>query len=230
MTKKPHLIWDIPTRLFHWLLTLCILGSFITANLGVEYTEWHMRLGYTALGLILFRITWGVVGTTYARFAQFAPTPGKLFRYAKTLLQRNSVPSAGHNPLGALMVFLLIVLVTVQIATGLFVTDDILFMGPYNGVVSAEVADRLTTLHHKNADVLMIAIGLHVLAVLFYLLYKKQNLVGPMFSGKKYLPENLATSIKHSRIGTAIVVAILAACSVYLLLWLAPEPVYTDFY
>ena len=227
--SKTRLIWDIPTRVFHWLLTLSLTGSFVTANLGVEYTEWHMRLGYTALGLILFRITWGVVGTTYARFAQFAPTPSKFFKYASTLLQKDSTPSAGHNPIGALMVFLLMLLVTVQGVTGLFVTDDILYMGPYNGVVSADMANELTTLHHKNADLLLMAIGLHVLAVLFYLLYKKQNLVAAMFTGKKTLPDP-GEGIKSSRLGVAIVVAVLAAFSIYLLLWLAPEPVYTDFY
>ncbi|MEM7280040.1 MAG: cytochrome b/b6 domain-containing protein [Pseudomonadota bacterium] len=230
MANKKTLVWDIPTRIFHWALTLCLTGSFVTAKLGVEYTEYHMQFGYTALGLVVFRLIWGFVGTSYARFTQFTPSPKKVLAYGKTLLRRDSKPSVGHNPIGALMVFVLLLMVLFQTITGLFVNDDILYVGPYNALVSTDMADELTTLHHKNGDLLLIAIGLHVAAVLFYLLWKKQNLIGAMLTGRKSLSSETEAGIPNSRFWLGVIIGIVAATMVTTLIWFAPEPVYEDFF
>lgn len=127
------------------------------------------------------------------------------------------------------MVFVLMGLLAVQVFTGFFVNDDILYVGPYNPIVSKSVAKELTSLHHLNSDILLAAMALHVIAVLFYQFYKRQNLVGSMVTGKKAVPTTVET-IKDSRIWAAVLAAAVAAAIVYGLLSFAPEPNYEDFF
>ena len=124
-----HLVWDLPTRVFHWWLTLSLVASWITAEAGFEWTQWHIYLGYCALGLVLFRLMWGVVGTRHARFGSFLRGPFQVIRYARTLPEASAPAYAGHNPLGGWMVILLLLLVAVQAVTGLFISDDVFFAG-----------------------------------------------------------------------------------------------------
>jgi cytochrome b len=224
MVEK-RLVWDLPTRLFHWLLALDILGLYLTAEPGTPTMEWHFRLGYVALGLVAFRIVWGFIGPRHARFSTFLVGPAALFRYLRAFLKRDSPAAPGHNPAGALMVILLLVMVGVQAVTGLFTSDDIVFAGPYNGAVSSATADRMGSLHHQNFDLLLWAIGLHVVAVLFYVLFKRQNLIGAMISGHK--PAHVVSeteAITGSQILRAVILALVVAGAVWWLVASAPPP------
>lgn len=178
MNSTRHRLWDLPTRLFHWLLVLAVAGAVITGQLGGNLMVWHGRLGLLIAGLLAFRLTWGFIGSTYARFAQFVPTPAKIRAYLAGQWQ-----GMGHNPLGALSVFALLGLLTVQVSTGLLANDDIAFVGPLYVLVDKDLSNLLTGLHHKVGDLLIILIGLHVAAIMFYTHVKKQNLVKPMVTG-----------------------------------------------
>lgn len=220
-----RLVWDLPLRLFHWLFALSILASYITAKLGFTWMRWHMRLGLWMIGLLVFRIVWGFIGPRHARFGNFLVRPSALWRYAKGLPRRASAHSIGHNPLGGLMVVVMLLLVAVQVGTGLFATDDILWTGPYYPAVSNATAEFLTGIHLINFDVIVGAIALHIVAIAFYGFYKRQNLVGAMFHGVKparVVPAHEA--ISGSQLVKALVVALVAAGAVYWLLSAAPPP------
>lgn len=171
-------IWDLPLRVFHWALVIAIIASYITAQVGGDLTLWHSRLGAFALALLVFRLSWGFIGSFHARFVNFFPTPSRL----KHFLQGNW-QAHGHNPLGALSVFALLAVLATLVATGLFGNDDITFQGPLFSLVDKERSDWLTGLHKSAFDVLLVLIVLHLLAIAFYLLVKKNNLVKPMLTG-----------------------------------------------
>jgi cytochrome b len=225
MAEERRLVWDLPLRLFHWLLVLSIIASYVTAKIGIETMQYHMYLGYWTLGLILFRIFWGFVGPRHARFSSFIGSPAWVWRYAKGLAAGTMIQTVGHNPLGGLMVVLMLLLVGFQAVTGLFATDDIVWTGPYNGAVSGDTADQMTSWHHTNFNFILAAVALHIMAIAFYFLVKKQNLVGAMLHGKKaaqHVPAHEA--ITKSEIVRAVVVILISAGLVYWLISAAPEP------
>ncbi len=186
-TISGALIWDLPTRLFHWLLVILFVIAFVTGEES-RFRTIHQFAGYGILVLVGFRIIWGVIGGRYARFASFLRSPLAAFAYLKTLVRRdNKVDSAeiGHNPAGGWMVITLLGLLLVQGVTGLFTDDDILFVGPLGEWVSYDQRMLLTSVHRQIGDILPLLIGLHVAAILLYRVVKKQNLVGPMIHGRK---------------------------------------------
>jgi cytochrome b len=179
-------VWDIPTRVFHWLLVLAIIGLFVTGKVGGNWMEWHTRFGFFTLGLIAFRIVWGVVGGFHARFVNFVRGPSAVIRYFNSL--RGRAPQehhAGHNPMGALSTVGLIAIVGFQAVSGLFADDEILLQGPYASMVSSTVSSWMTKLHHWNSNLIIGLVVLHVAAILFYVFVKKENLVKAMFTGRK---------------------------------------------
>jgi cytochrome b len=178
-------VWDIPVRVFHWSLVICILGLFITAQLGGNWMEWHKKFGFVVLGLVSFRIVWGFAGSYHARFVNFVRGPQTVIGYFKGLLKNEAPHFLGHNPMGALSVVVLLASLLFQAVTGLFSNDDILLEGPYASVVSKATSDFLTKLHHLNSDLLLILIGVHLAAIAFYFFKKKENLVKPMLNGEK---------------------------------------------
>lgn len=230
MTKK-LLIWDLPLRIFHWSFVLTIFALWYTAEQGSDLVEIHMQLGYVALGLLTFRVLWGIIGPTHARFSQFILSPKKLINYLfKRDSQEQNTPNAGHNPLGALMVILMIVLVSVQAISGLFIDNDVFSTGPYNSIVSGDIEKLMSFLHHNTFDLILIAIALHIGAIAYYALVKKHNLVTPMITGKKDAKDVDSTAaIPHSKIILAIILALLCAVFIY---WLVVinAPVVEDFY
>jgi cytochrome b len=117
-------VWDLPVRLFHWLLVVLLVVSFTTGKLGGNWLAWHFRSGYCILALVLFRIIWGVAGSQTARFSDFIKGPEGVFTYARSLIRGAGMFHAGHNPMGGLMIVLMLVLLLVQATTGLFVDDD----------------------------------------------------------------------------------------------------------
>ena len=181
-TTEKIRLWDLPLRLFHWLLVLAVTVAIISAKLGGEWMVWHGRAGLTIVGLVTFRLAWGVVGSSTARFSHFTPRPRALVAYLKGRWQ-----GIGHNPLGAISVLLLLGLLLAQALTGLFANDDIDFNGPWFGLVDKDFSDKLTGWHHQLSNLLLILLALHIAAILFYLVAKKNNLILPMLTGWKRL-------------------------------------------
>ena len=180
MNSKRIRLWDLPTRLFHWLLVLSVAAALISGQVAGNFIEWHGKIGLFIIGLIVFRLTWGVLGSTYARFTQFFPTPAKVKSYL-----RGEWRGVGHNPLGAFSVFGLLGLLAFQSASGLFGNDDITFYGPLFDLVSKDISNKLTSLHHLASNLVYLLIALHLCAIAFYGHVKKDNLVKPMITGWK---------------------------------------------
>ena len=180
MTRQRIRLWDVPTRLFHWLLALSVAAALISAQIGGNFMDWHGRLGLFIVGLVVFRLVWGVMGSTYARFTQFFPTPAKVKLYL-----RGEWSGVGHNPLGALSVLGLLGLLGFQATSGLFSNDDISFIGPLFDLVGKDRSNQLTQLHHWVSNLIYLLIGLHLAAIGFYAFVKKDNLVKPMLTGWK---------------------------------------------
>jgi len=202
-------VWDWPVRVFHWLLVLSVLGAYITHRLGIEYFKYHLWCGYTTIVLVLFRIVWGIVGTRHARFHHFVRSPAVTVRYGLELLRGVHVPYAGHNPLGALMVIALLASLLVQAATGLVANDEIFNTGPLYGYVSAEYSLELTSLHRQLFYWIVAFIALHVIAVLIHLVFKKENLIRALLTGRKPATQVAAhEEINSSRIALALVIVI----------------------
>ena len=209
------LVWDLPTRLFHWLLVILVLTSFVTGELGGLWMRYHMLSGYCILGLIVFRLAWGFVGGQHARFSAFVRGPGAVLHYARNLLRPDAPGYIGHNPMGGWSVLAMIAALLVQAATGLFANDDILTEGPLYPWVSKATSDLLTRIHLFNQGLILALAAVHVMAILFYLVIKHENLIRPMFSGHKSWPgEEQASS---NRIARALLIAGLTATGVYLL-------------
>jgi cytochrome b len=227
MADEKRLVWDLPLRLFHWLFALSIIASYVTAKLGFDWMQWHFYLGYWTIGLLVFRILWGILGPRHARFSSFIHNPSAIWLYLKGMFNPNSTRSIGHNPVGGLMVLLMLLLVAIQAGTGLYTTDAVVWAGPYNPSVSESTASLLSTVHNWNFNFIIGAVCLHIGAILFYALYKKQNLVVPMLHGHLpavMVPEHEA--IKSSQLFKALVVSLVAAGFVYWLL--AHAPVVSD--
>ncbi|WP_108507938.1 cytochrome b/b6 domain-containing protein [Polynucleobacter acidiphobus] len=179
--STPVRIWDLPTRLFHWALAICIVLGIVFVKIGGNAIQWHAYCGYTALALILFRVIWGFVGSQHARFANFVPSPARLIAF----LRGQADGGLGHNPLGALSVIALLTVVLIQALTGLFADDDIFFQGPLAKYVSNDTVALLTSIHRFNQYLIFALVGLHIAAILYYYFIKRENLVGPMVTGDK---------------------------------------------
>ena len=176
-------IWDLPTRAFHWLFALAVFGAIITDFLGE--IEWHSYCGYTALVLVIFRIIWGFVGPLHARFSSFVPSFSKL----KTFLKDKKSDQLGHNPLGALSVLAMLVIVLVQATSGLFADDEISFQGPLAKFVSENTVKLMSQLHEANHLLVYGIVALHLIAIFYYQRIKKENILGPMIHGDKDVEE-----------------------------------------
>jgi cytochrome b len=179
------LVWDFPTRLFHWLLVIFVIISFVTGNIGGNAMQYHKWCGFMILVLILFRLIWGFIGSGESRFVTFVKGPSAVVRYAMNLLHGDSPHDLGHNPLGAWSIIAMLLALLVQAATGLFANDDIATEGPLYEWVSKTTSDGLTRIHRLNQEIIIALVSIHVLAVIFYFFYKRENLVKPMITGVK---------------------------------------------
>jgi cytochrome b len=186
-------IWDLPTRLFHWALALCVTGLIVTGTVGGGWMNWHMRLGYAVLTLLLFRLVWGFIGGHWSRFGRFVYSPASLLRHLRG--QAPLAHTAGHSPLGALSVFALLAVLLAQVGTGLISDDEIATFGPLVRFVSGETVSAATGYHKDVGKLLIFAlVGLHVLAIGVYRFIKHQALTRAMVTGDKQLPEALPAS------------------------------------
>jgi cytochrome b len=190
----PTRVWDLPTRLFHWLLAAAVIGCVVTAKIGGNAMLWHTRLGFCVMALIVFRLAWGLVGGHWSRFARFIYAPGTLLRYLRGQARPEERLDVGHSPTGALSVFAILAVLSVQVGLGLVSDDEIAFIGPLNRYVSTETGLLATSLHKTWGQWLIIGLaGLHVLAIGVYLV-KKNNLLRPMIDGDKALPPGTPAS------------------------------------
>ncbi|SHN67684.1 Cytochrome b [Duganella sacchari] len=203
--RKRILVWDLPTRVFHWSLVAAVTVALITGEIGGDWMPVHGKAGLAIVGLVTFRLVWGVIGATHARFASFAPTLSSLRAYL-----RGRWKGQGHNPLGALSVFALLLLLAAQVGTGLFGTDEISFSGPLASLVEEATSLRLTGWHQKLTYLLFALLAVHVLAIAVYLVLKKDNLVKPMVTGWKEVHHGVS-----ARPGSwpALVIALAAAAA-----------------
>jgi cytochrome b len=177
-------VWDLPTRIFHWALALLVVFSYTTGTIGGTWLAWHMKSGYAILALLLFRVAWGIVGSDTARFSHFVRGPRAAIDHARGILASRHHRVVGHNPLGGWMVVLLVASLSLQAATGLFADDEISTQGPLADKVSNALVARMTTIHHFNPWVLVVAVGLHVVAIAYYWFALRTDLVSPMVSGR----------------------------------------------
>ena len=174
------LVWDLPLRLFHWLLVVCVSGSIVSAKIGGNAMVWHGRFGLVVVGLLAFRLVWGFVGSTYARFFQFVRGPGAIVAYL-----RGQWHGEGHNPLGALSVLAMLGTLLLLVATGLFANDDIAFEGPLYALVGKDLSDRVVGIHRLVEPLIILLLVAHLAAIAFYVRIKKETLIMPMITGQK---------------------------------------------
>jgi len=212
-------VWDMPTRLFHWTLVVLVVLLYATGEYGLLDMRWHFWLGYAVLALIIFRVLWGIFGSQTSRFGDFVRGPFAVAAYVRSLFSTNKQASIGHNPLGGWSVLALLMCVLVQAVTGLFATDEIDTDGPLVARVSTYTVKLMTRVHHWNENVLLALVGLHIVAVLLYLLLKHENLIMPMISGRKRLPK--LQQLRFVSVWHALTLLALAVAGVALLLWFA---------
>lgn len=175
-------VWDWPVRLTHWLFVLCIAVAWWSSE--EREMEWHLYSGYTLLGLLIFRIYWGFAGSSSARFSNFLRGPAGVMSYLRE--SRETQREAGHNPLGGWSVAAMLALMLAQVVIGLFVTDvDGLESGPLSHLVSFSTSRTLAEIHEVLFNVILAVIGLHIAAILFYLLVKRDNLIVAMLTGRR---------------------------------------------
>ena len=195
MEKKRILVWDLPTRAFHWLLAVSFAGAFLTAE-SERYRDIHVTLGYTMLGLIAFRLLWGLVGTRYARFSSFPLGLRNVMRYFRSLLTRSPQHYPGHNPAGSWAIYAMLAMVILVGATG---------YAAYNEIGGEWLAE----LHEGTASAMLGLVLIHIGAVILSSLIHRENLVGAMLSGYKQgrLRDGIRT--KHTFVAAVLLLATL---------------------
>ncbi|UCH46650.1 MAG: cytochrome b/b6 domain-containing protein [Betaproteobacteria bacterium] len=211
--KQTVRVWDLPVRVFHWVLVLLVVSQIVTVSIGGNAMEYHVLGGYAILALVVFRILWGLLGTPTARFSNFVRGPVAVLRYARSLASAQPEKVIGHNPLGGWSVVAMLVSLLVQAVSGLFADDEIMTTGPLWKYVSEDTASMFNVIHETNALVLLTLICIHLAAILFYLLRKKENLIKPMFTGSKQLSDSNGESLRPFQ-GTLRALVVLAICAV----------------
>jgi len=202
-------VWDLGIRFFHWALVLLVVGAVVFIK--IDKMQYHSWCGYGILTLLVFRILWGFVGGTHARFASFIAGPGKVLAYMKGMFSRDGHESGlGHNPVGALSVLAMLLVFLFQAVSGLFTNDeDFAFDGPLYKWVGKDLSDKITSLHRLNEWVIYALVGVHVAAIAFYALFHKENLVRPMLTGYRKVEGALSEAMRGSRHGSAVLALIL---------------------
>lgn len=222
------LVWDVPVRVVHWLIVvlLIVLGvsgkfgglDFVLAlpggyDLYLTNMDVHMLAGQSLLALVLFRLLWGLAGSTSARFSSFVRTPGEAVSYLLRMLRGQMPLSTGHNPAGGLMVVVMLGLLLLQSLTGLFASDDLFSEGPLAHLISSGNSARLTNWHGYLFNALLAVVVLHI-SVIFYYLMRGRNLIGAMLTGQKQMsqiPESEAGNLRMAPLWLALILLAVAA-------------------
>lgn len=179
-------LWDPLLRVFHWSLAICVIAAWGLGEWGPNIMTLHFYFGYAVIGLLVFRVVWGLVGPAPARFSHFVYGPRTFFRYLSKIGERKPSYWPGHNPVGALSVFVLLGVLIAQVTTGLFADpDDYINVGPLADMVSREGTRLATKIHNTLAPVILALVVLHLAAIAFYKKYKREDLIRPMITGWK---------------------------------------------
>lgn len=210
----PIRVWDVPTRLFHWLLVGLVIFSFVTGKIGLTAMKYHEWSGFAILVLVGFRLVWGFVGGQQSRFSTFVKGPATVIHHAASLLSKASRRHIGHNPLGGWSIMAMLISLLIQAGTGLFANDDIITEGPLYHLISKQTSDWLTGIHHLNQKILLALVVVHIGAVIFYLIVKRDNLIKPMITGNKLWHQTHDSAWGNPV--SALIIAALAAVAAYL--------------
>jgi cytochrome b len=196
MSKSKALIWDVPTRAFHWMLALSFVGAFLTAE-SERYRDVHVMLGYTMLGLVAFRLVWGLIGTRYARFGSFAHGPRSVLTYVKSVFTRTPQHHSGHNPAGSWAIYALLLLSLLAGASGYATLNDI-------------GARWMEDVHEALANTLLAVVFVHIAGVVVSSVVHRENLVRSMLTGYKWAKPGDGIRTRHRLIGAVLVLAVVA--------------------
>lgn len=222
---KKVLVWDWPVRAMHWLMVILFSGLIITGNIDADVMQWHFYMGYGLSAVVIARILYGIMGSRFARFSQFIYHPIETIRYVSTLLTGKGKHYLGHNPVGGLMVIVLLLALTTQWLTGLFSSDEVFWFGPFYNWGSDAVLETAASLHHQLPDILLILVGLHILAVLYHEVRFKERLVSAMIHGKKPVPsdaENIAAANQAKTPRVGVIISLVCALGWLSWLWSLP--------
>lgn len=193
MEDKTILVWDLPLRLFHWLLVTSISFAYVTGKLGFDWLNLHSHSGALTISLVSFRFAWGFYGSTYSRFSSFPISIANIKQFLTSKWTGN-----GHSPLGAVSIYSLLLVILTQAVFGLFsMNDEIEFHGPFYDLIQSSWSIRLTNWHRQSIDILLVLIVFHILAIAYYLFIKGKNLITPMINGKVKLTDNSIRPIAY---------------------------------
>ncbi|MCK9282877.1 MAG: cytochrome b/b6 domain-containing protein [Rhodocyclaceae bacterium] len=192
------IVWDLPVRVFHWGLAVSVLTALITGLIGGDAMDLHMQVGYVIVVLVAFRLLWGFLGSTYARFDSFFFNIPATLDYCKKSWRGESPRLLGHTPLAGWMIALMLIALAVQTASGLYANDDIMAEGPLYTLVSKQTSDLLTYIHKLNFRlIIVLAVG-HVTTIVgYHLIWKRNNLIWPMFTGRKTVARDRVPTNHH---------------------------------
>lgn len=208
-------VWDGPTRLFHWAIVILVFASWATAQLN--WMGWHVWSGYVIFTLLIFRVLWGLVGSDTARFARFLHSPVAAFRHLRVFHRREPDTEIGHNAAGGWMVLLLLALLGFEVATGLCANDQAMTEGPFAELLGQDTSDWLTHIHRVTFTAIEVAVLVHVLAVVAYMLIRRHDLVRPMVTGFKRLPSGLRAPRMRSPVLALTCLALAIGVVVYVI-------------
>lgn len=209
-------LWDGPTRLIHWALVVLVAVSWWTHEIG--RMDWHRWSGYAVLALLVFRIFWGFAGGSTARFSSFLKGPAAVGGYARTLFRPGTAALPGHNPLGGWSVAAMLLALVTQVALGLFAVDvDGIESGPLSQYVSFDLGRRFAEWHEISFNILLALIALHIVAVVFYLVVKRDNLIGAMVTGRRLMASE-PKEIRFAPWWMVLVGIVLAAAVAYVVM------------
>ncbi|MBN2628913.1 MAG: cytochrome b/b6 domain-containing protein [Rhodobacteraceae bacterium] len=179
-------VWDPAIRVFHWALVVAVFAGWLLGHYGPLQMTWHFWAGYAVAGLVGFRLVWGIIGPKNARFASFLRSPRTVGAYVQTLPDRRPTAAAGHNPLGGWSIAAMLIVLAGQVATGLILDpEDYINTGPLAGLVSSDWNRWALGMHHRLGVVMAVLVGLHVAAIIFYRVWKREDLVTPMITGRR---------------------------------------------
>lgn len=219
------LVWDLPTRLFHWTLLICVGGAFVS--------QWfyeripfivHEIFGSCALVLVAFRVIWGFVGPRYARFSGFMTSPARTLQYLQAVIRREPPRVGGHTPTGGWMILLLLSLVGVQATLGLFANDDTDAAGPFYSWAGHALSKRLTGVHEILGNVLLAAIAVHILAVIAYKVVLKEDLVRALLTGRRAGVPETDSIQSHRGLLALVILAAVGGALIWLIKIAPPIP------
>ncbi len=199
-------VWDIPTRVFHWLLAFSFTAAYLTSE-SERYRDWHVMFGYTVAALIVFRLLWGIAGTRYARFSSFLFSPSRVLEYLRSLLSSSPKHYLGHNPAGAVAIFLLLGLAMLTAISGFATYQEI-------------GGEWLEELHEGCAATMLAVVAVHIVGVVMSSLLHRENLVRSMFSGNKSGSPDQAIGKTRPLVGIILLVAVLGFWSADRFGWL----------